>query len=91
MTTEISAYDARRRLLEVLRQVKLGKRFTITDRGEAIAVLVPSEVARPADAGAAIDRFLEFLRENPVASHGTSVKALIEEGRIPPARQTNRP
>ena len=37
--------------------------------------------ARPADAGAAIDRFLAFMRENPVAPHGAGVKALIEEGR----------
>lgn len=91
MKTEIGAYDAKRRLPELLHEVKRGKRFTITDRGKAIADLVPSEVARPADAGAAIDRFLEFMRENPIASHGTSVKALIEEGRILPARRTNRP
>ena len=88
MKTEIGAYDAKRRLPDLLREVKLGKRFTITDRGEAIADLVPSEVARPADAGAAIERFLAFMRENPVASHGTSAKALIEEGRMLPDRQT---
>ena len=81
MNTEIGAYDAKTRLSELLRQVRLGKRFTITNRGEAIADLVPSEFARPADAGAAIDRFLAFMRENPVAPHGASVKALIEEGR----------
>ena len=69
MKTEIGAYDAKRRLPDLLREVKLGKRFTITDRGEAIADLVPSAVA----------------------SHGTSVKALIEEGRMLPDRQTNRP
>jgi prevent-host-death family protein len=81
MKTEIGAYDAKTRLPELLRQVKLGKRFTITNRGEAVADLVPSEVARPADAGAAIDRFLAFMRENPVAARNVDVKALIEDGR----------
>jgi prevent-host-death family protein len=81
MKTEIGAYDAKRRLPELLRQVKLGKRFTITTNGEAIADLVPCEGPRPADAGAAIDRFLTFMRENAVAPHGTSVKALMEDGR----------
>ena len=46
MKTEIGAYDAKTRLPELLRQVKAGKRFTITNRGEAIADLVPSEAAR---------------------------------------------
>jgi antitoxin (DNA-binding transcriptional repressor) of toxin-antitoxin stability system len=85
MKTEIGACDARTRLPELLRQVKLGKRFTITDRGEAIADLVPSEVTHAPDAAAAINRFLAFMRENPVAPHGTSVKALIDEGRERPA------
>ena len=56
MKTEIGAYDAKTRLPELLRQVKAGKRFTITNRGAAIADLVPSETARAPDARAAIGR-----------------------------------
>jgi prevent-host-death family protein len=81
MKTEIGAYDAKTRLPELLRQVKAGKRFTITNRGEAIADLVPSEAARTVDAGVAIDRFLAFMRDNPVVARNADVKALIEEGR----------
>jgi len=81
MKIEIGAYDAKTRLPELLRQVKTGMRFTITNRGEAIADLVPSEAARQADAGAAIDRFRAFMRANPVAAHNADVKTLIEEGR----------
>jgi prevent-host-death family protein len=66
MKTEIGAYDAKRRLPELLRQVKAGKRFTITSRGEADADLVPSETAPAVDARAAIERFEAFLRDNPV-------------------------
>ena len=39
---EIGAYEAKTKLPELLRQVKSGNSFTITNRGEAIADLVPS-------------------------------------------------
>ena len=81
MKTEIGAYDAKTRLPELLRLVKAGRRFTITNRGEAIADLVPSEATRPADAGAAIDRFQAFMREHPIPAGAIDIKALIEEGR----------
>ncbi len=81
MKTEIGAYDAKTRLPELLRQVKSGKRFTITNRGKAIAELVPSQAARAPDAGAAIDRFHAFMRENPLKAGTADVRELIEEGR----------
>ena len=82
MKTEIGAYDAKTRLPELLRQVKAGKRFTITNRGEAIADLVPSTAAHAPDAEAAIDKFRAYMRENPVKPRRTvTVRALIEEGR----------
>jgi prevent-host-death family protein len=80
--TEIGAYDAKTRLPELLRQVKAGKRFTITNRGEAIADLVPSEAGRAADAKSAIEKFQAYLRNNPVKpDRKVSIKALIGEGR----------
>jgi prevent-host-death family protein len=81
MKTQIGAYDAKTRLPELLRQVKAGKRFTITNRGEAVADLVPSDAGRATDAMAAIERFQAFLRDNPVKARRIRVKALIEEGR----------
>lgn len=80
MKHEIGAYEAKTRLPELLRLVKTGQRFTITNRGEAVADLVPSEVARPRDAQAAIEKFEAFLRANPVTQR-VNLKALIEEGR----------
>jgi prevent-host-death family protein len=80
--TEIGAYDAKTKLPELLRLVRAGRRFTITNRGEPIADLVPTEAARRVDAGAAIDRFHAFMRANPVkAGRKVSVRTLIEEGR----------
>ncbi len=80
MKIEIGAYEAKTRLPDLLRQVKAGKRFTITNRGEAIADLVPARSARRKDKGAVIERFKSFLHDNPV--QGTAnIKALIAEGR----------
>lgn len=78
--TEIGAYEAKTRLPELLRQVKAGRRFTITNRGEAIADLVPSEAARTRNHKAVIERFQKFIDANPVRGH-VNVKELIEEGR----------
>ena len=79
--TEIGAYEAKTRLPELLRQVKAGKRFTITHRGEAIADLVPAEGALPTNAAAAIERFQAFMRENPIAARDIKVRELIDECR----------
>ena len=60
--------------------MKAGKRFTITNRGEAIADLVPSESAKPKDKTAAVEKFKAFLRKNPVRGV-VKIKQLIEQGR----------
>lgn len=80
MKTEIGAYEAKTRLPDLLRQVKAGKRFTITNRGEAIADLVPSRSAPRKDKGAAVERFKAFLQENPVQSVA-NIRDLIADGR----------
>lgn len=82
MNTEIGAYQAKTRLPELLRQVKAGKRFTITNRGEAIADLVPSKAGERVDAKAAIEKFQSFLRDNPVKrQRAIDIRKLIQEGR----------
>ena len=63
----------------MLRQVKSGKSFTITNRGEAIADLVPSEGVRVKDKIAAADKLKAFMLSDPV--RGVNIKSLIEEGR----------
>ena len=80
MKTEIGAYEAKTKLPELLRQVKAGKQFTITNRGEAIADLVPSASATPKDKSAAVEKFKAFMRANPVRG-AVDVRKLIEEGR----------
>jgi prevent-host-death family protein len=82
MNTQIGAYEAKTRLPELLRQVRAGKRFTITNRGEAIADLVPSATAGTLDAKAAIEKFEAYLSDHPPQGlQGSSLEALIQEGR----------
>jgi prevent-host-death family protein len=80
MPTEVGTYEAKTRLPELLREVQRGKRFTITNRGEPVAQLVPMETAAPHDAGTAIDAFLAFKAAHPVKER-VDVRELIEEGR----------
>lgn len=79
MKREIGSYEAKTKLPELLRQVKAGKRFTITSRGEAVADLVPSAGAKRKDKVAAVEKIKAFMLENPVRR--VNIKELIEEGR----------
>ena len=79
MKTKIDSYEAKTKLLELLRQVKTGESFTITNRGEAIADLVPSTGARAIDKVAAAEKLKAFMLTDPV--RGVNIKAIIEEGR----------
>jgi prevent-host-death family protein len=80
MKTTIGAFEAKTKLPELLRQVRSGRAFTITSRGQAVADLVPTKAVRAPDPQAAIEKFQAFLREHPVRG-GADVRALIEEGR----------
>ena len=77
--TEIGSYEAKTKLPKLLRQVRAGKSFTITTRGEAVADLVPSTRAKFKDKVAAVNRIKVFMLANPV--RGVNIKGLLEEGR----------
>ncbi|MGH8657681.1 MAG: type II toxin-antitoxin system Phd/YefM family antitoxin [Gammaproteobacteria bacterium] len=79
MKTKIGSYEAKTKLPELLRQVKTGKSFTITNRGEAIADLVPTVSARAKDKVAAVEKLKAFMLAAPVRA--VDIKELIEEGR----------
>jgi prevent-host-death family protein len=80
MKIEVGAYEAKTRLPELLRAVKAGKRFTITNRGEPIADLVPSTEAGRGNPREAIEKFRAFMQANPVKGR-VNIRRLIEEGR----------
>mgnify|MGYP001610429553 CR=1 FL=1 len=79
MKIEIGSYEAKTKLPELLRQVKTGKSFTITNRGEAIADLLPSLRVRSKDKVAAAEKIKAFMLADPVPN--INIKELIEEGR----------
>ncbi len=79
MKIEIGSYEAKTKLPELLRQVKAGKSFTITNRGKAVADLVPCLGAKTKDKIAAVEKLMAFMREHPV--RGVNLKELIKEGR----------
>jgi len=75
----IGSYEAKTKLPELLRQVKSGKSFTITNRGEAIADLVPSASVKTKDRKTAAEKLKAFMLADPV--RGVDIRSLIEEGR----------
>lgn len=79
MNIEVGAYEARTKLPELLRGVQVGKRYTITHRGEAIAELIPVQAAKRQGAAEAVEQMKRFMLQRPVP--GVDIKALIEEGR----------
>jgi antitoxin (DNA-binding transcriptional repressor) of toxin-antitoxin stability system len=80
MNIEVGSYEAKTKLPELLRGIQVGKRYTITLRGEAVADLVPAAGNRHSDALAAVNDMRSFMQSRkPVAS--VDLKALINEGR----------
>lgn len=79
MKIEIGSYEAKTKLPELLRQVKAGKSFTITNHGKAVADLVPSASVKIRDKTAAVEKLKAFMQADPV--RGVDIKALIEAGR----------
>jgi prevent-host-death family protein len=75
----IGAYEAKTKLPELLRQVKRGKRFTITVRGEPVAELVPSGTRKSDAIAAAVEDMQKFERIHGVSAE--DIAAWIEEGR----------
>jgi prevent-host-death family protein len=81
MKTEIGSYEAKTKLPELLRQVQKGKSFTITNRGKAVAELVPVADEGANDRAAAVERMREFMRSRRVKLKGISIRELKEYGR----------
>lgn len=62
MREEIGSYDAKTKLPEILRRVEAGESFTITNRGNPVADVVPSRSGRRSRVQAAIDIILEIKK-----------------------------
>lgn len=76
---QIGAYEAKTRLPELLRAVQSGQGYTITNRGEAVADLIPTEAAKHQEAAEAVQQMRRFMMERK--GRTLDIKALIDEGR----------
>jgi antitoxin (DNA-binding transcriptional repressor) of toxin-antitoxin stability system len=76
---EVSAFEAKTRLSELLRETEAGRTFVIRRRGKAVARLTPAvEEPHVTD----VSRLVESFREIRSRLAGTvKVHELVEEGR----------
>ena len=58
----IGSYEVKTKLPEILRRVRAGESFTITNRGKPVADLLPSRFASRQKTAAAIDNILRMSK-----------------------------
>ena len=80
MNIEVGSYEAKTKLPELLRGIQVGKRYTITLRGEAVADLVPAVGNKHSDALTAVDEMRSFIQSRKPGG-SVDLKAFINEGR----------
>jgi len=81
MARQVGAFEAKTHLSQLLAAVQRGERVTITRRGKPVAVLVPPEEDRRADAAALVAE-LGAVRARTRAGP-ESIAELRDEGRRP--------
>ena len=76
----IEPYEIKTNLPEILRPVRAGESFTITDRGDPVADLLPSRTASREKAAAAIDNILR-MRKTTVPVSDDRLEEYRKKGR----------
>ena len=64
----IEPYEIKTKLPEILRRARVGESFTITDRGDPVADLLPSRTASRQKVAAAIDNILRMSKTTVLVS-----------------------
>lgn len=64
MRNEIGSYGAKKKLPEILRRVEAGEAITITNRGKAVADIVPSRASNKNPALLAMDNILSAKKHS---------------------------
>ena len=80
----VAIFEAKSRLSEILAAVEHGEEFTVTKRGEPIALIVPYHKAEQGEAANKLRRALIArcrAASKAVPVEGFDVRAAIEEGR----------
>ncbi len=79
----IGSYETKTHLADLLRRVRAGQGFTITQRGEPVADLLPAGSSQRRAGLSAAVRMQALMREAPPPKRNAKLdfKALIEAGR----------
>lgn len=80
MHVKVGSSEAQARLSELLRGVQAGHRYTITLRGQPIAILLPVQRKKMTGVVAAVDQMRAFMRSRMPAP-GLDLEVLVNEGR----------
>ena len=75
----IGSYEVKTKLLEILRRVRAGESFAITNRGKPVADLMPSRVASRQKTTVAIENILKMDKTVPAVS-GDRLEEYRKEG-----------
>lgn len=78
--SEVTAYEAKTHLSQLLERARQGERIVITRHGTPVAELGPPATPQRVDADALYEAFAR-LRAKTTLGPGLSRKALVEEGR----------
>lgn len=76
----IGAYETKTHLADLLRQVRNGQGFTITQRGEPVADLLPAGTGVRRAGVAAARQMQTFIAEAPT-SEPCDIESLLNDGR----------
>lgn len=84
-TLEVGAYEAKTQLPALLRKVRAGMRFTITQRGQPVADLIPTGADARGLGAAAAGRMRQFMARGsatpPNSVSAADIKAMVADGR----------
>lgn len=81
MSEKISSYQAKKKLLALLKGVQSGENYTITHKGKPVAELVPSKNSKESQRSTAVKNLLAFAAERKPADE-LHINSLIEDGRL---------
>lgn len=76
----IGAYETKTHLADLLRQVRAGQGFTITQRGAPVADLLPAGVRRQRAGAAAALQMQRFMAQAPECVP-CDIRSLLDDGR----------
>lgn len=76
----IGTYETKTHLADLLRQVRAGQGFTITQRNEPVADLLPTGSSARRSGVLAAARMRQFMRDAP-SWESVDIRALMDEGR----------